>query len=268
MNGPASLRNPITPWENELWTPEPLFAGKTVVCIASGPSLTQAICDRISRAQLAGKCKVIVVNSSCTLAPWADVLFFTDSGWYDARKELVRDWPGLVVTMSRQAKRELDTPELVAARLARAGGAQATPSANGAKGHRILRVKGCGDPAAPPRVRVADGVLPKVPGFPKPGSPEIQQGRTSGHTAVSLAVAFGGCRVPLVGYDMRIVNGREHHHDEYKGPRDLSLYGNEFVKAFNGWHEAAQASGVEIVNCTPGSAITEFPFADLDQVLA
>lgn len=252
MNAPADLRNPITPWENVLWTPELLFRGETVVCIASGPSLTPEICAAVRQAQLAGRCKVIVVNSSCVLAPWADVLFFTDSGWYDARKELVRDWPGLVVTMSRQAARELNAPGM--------------PLKDGRS--RVLRVKGCGDPDAPPRVRVAPGVLPKVPGFPDLGSPEIQQGRSSGHTAVSLAIAMGGVRILMVGYDMQVVNGREHHHSEYKGPRDLDIYRNEFQRAFRGWNEAALASGVEILNCTPGSAVTEFPFADLQEALA
>lgn len=243
----AALDNPIKPWENVFWTPEPLFAGQTVVCIASGPSLTQGICERVREAQLAGKCKVIVVNSSCVLAPWADVLFFTDSGWYDARKELVRDWPGLVVSMSKQAKRELDSPDLLTKR----GGT-----------HRVLRVRGVGDPSWPPRLPG----MPKRLGFPAPGG-ELHQGRSSGHTAVSLAIATGANRVLLVGYDMQVVNGREHHHNEYRGPRDLDIYKNEFVSAFNGWDEAARNSGVEILNCTHGSAVTEFPFADLDDVL-
>jgi hypothetical protein len=35
------------------------------------------------------------------------VLFFTDSGWYEPRRELVANWAGLVISMSRTAKREL-----------------------------------------------------------------------------------------------------------------------------------------------------------------
>jgi hypothetical protein len=240
----AALENPIKPWENVIWTPEPLFKSETVFCVASGPSLTQEIADKLK-----GR-RVIVVNSSCHFAPWADVLYFTDSGWYDTHKGIVRDWPGLVVSMSRQAKRELDDPAV---------NTNSTP--------RVLRVKGYGDPSFPPRVRPPDGSLPKVPGFPPLGSPEIQQGRNSGNTAVSLAIALGAARVCLIGYDCRVVNGREHCHNDYKGPRDLSLYENEFQKAFNGWNEAALASCVEILNCTHGSAITEFPFADLDEVL-
>lgn len=210
----------------EYWTPEPLFAGETVFCVASGPSLTQETCDR-----LRGR-RVIVVNSSWRLAPWADVLFFTDSGWFEANRAVVTAWEGLVVSMSRTAKREL--PD------------------------KVKRVRGFGQPTFPPRR------------FPPLGDPHILQGRSSGHTAIALAIGLGASRVAMVGYDMRLVNGREHfHHDEriYQAPRDLTLYENEFVPGFKGWQAASQVSGVEIVNCTPGSAVTEFPFADLDQLV-
>lgn len=215
MNAPC-------PWENEYWTPEPLFAGQTVFCLASGPSLTQAIVDKIKGRP------TIVVNSSCMLAPWADVLFFTDSGWYEPRRDLVKNWRGRVVTMSRAAKRELP--------------------------NKVLRVQGQGDPAFPPK-------------FPRHGAPVIQQGRTSGHTAISLAIACGAWGVVMVAYDMRVVDGREHHHNEYTGPRDLEQYARELVPAFAGWKQAARDIGVTIVNATPGSAVTEFPFVELDEVL-
>jgi hypothetical protein len=217
MNAPASR-------EFEYWTPEPIFRGETVFCLASGPSLTQEIADRLK-----GR-RVIVVNSSCVLAPWADVLYFTDSGWYEPRRETVANWPGLVVSMSRTAKREL--PD------------------------KVKRVKGEGDPAFP------------VTYFPPMGSPFIRQGRSSGHTAVAVAIALGAARVVLLGYDMRVVDGREHCHSEYTGERDLEQYAREFVPAFEGWNVAAALAGVEILNCTPGSAVTEFPFADLDDVLS
>lgn len=208
--------------EFEYWSPEPIWKGETVFCLASGPSLTQAVAERVR-----GR-KTIAVNSSCLLAPWADVLYFTDSGWYEQHRDLVRDWPGLVVSMSRTAKREL--PD------------------------KVKRVKGRGDPTLPPK-------------FPPLGSPDIQQGRSSGHTAASLAISLGAACVPLLGYDMRLVDGREHFHSEYSGPRDLNLYANEFVPGFRGWNAAALRAGVRILNCTPGSAVLEFPFADLNEVL-
>lgn len=215
--------------ELEYWTPEPIFKGKTVFCVASGPSLTHEIADRLVGHH------VLVVNSSWRFVPYADVLYFTDSSWYEQRRAIVAKFPGLVVSMSRTAKREL--PD------------------------KVRRVKGEGDPAFP------------IASFPRPGSPVIRQGRSSGHTAVSLLVALGAARVPLIAFDMRVVSGpdgqvREHCHGEYKGPRDLGIYASEFAPGFAGWNAAALAAGTEIVNCTPGSAVTEFPFADLDTVLA
>lgn len=271
MNAP--LRNPIVPWENELWTPEVLFENETVFCLASGPSLTQAVADKVRGH------RTIAVNSSVYLAPWADVLYFTDSGWFEAgrdpamggrhgddrwpRREFIEQFPGLVVCMSRAAKRVLPK--------------------------KVKRIKGRGQPTDNP------------PTFPALGSPEIHGGRTSGHTAVSLAIAMGAARVVLLGYDMRLIpNGgpftdppsgskeerdilaksshprhyeiraryKEHHHSEYiANPRDLFIYETDFIPAFRGWHAAARSVGVDILNATAGSALTEFPFADLDEVL-
>lgn len=212
--------------EFEYWTPSPIFMGQTVFCLASGPSLTPGVVDKVK-----GR-RCIVVNSSCMLAPWADVLFFTDGSWYEPRRALVATWPGLVISMCRTAKREL--PD------------------------KVRRVQGIGDPTLPGGT------------FPPLGAPHIRQGRSSGHTAVALAVALGASKVPLLGYDMRLVADREHHHNEYQdqGPRDLDQYARDFVPAFNGWKDDALKVGVEIINCTPGSAVKEFPFADLDAVLS
>lgn len=207
--------------ELEYWSPEPIFRGETIFCLASGPSLTADICERVR-----GRC-AIAVNSSAVLAPWAAVLFFTDSGWYEPRRELVANWEGLVISMSRTAKREL--PD------------------------KVKRVQGQGDPQL-------------LPGFSR-GPHVIQQGRSSGHTAVSLAIALGAARVVLLGYDMKFVEGREHFHQEYKGPRDMDIYAREFIPGFAGWNEAARAVGVEVVNATEGSALMEFPLADLDSIL-
>ncbi|MCK1676635.1 hypothetical protein [Bradyrhizobium sp. 150] len=207
--------------ELEYWSPEPLFKGETIFCLASGPSLTAEICQRVR-----GR-RAIAVNSSAVLAPWADVLFFTDSGWYEPRRDLVANWAGLVISMSRTAKREL--PD------------------------KVRRVQGEGDPQA-------------LPGFSR-GPHVIQQGRSSGHTGVSLAIALGAARVVLLGYDMRFVGGREHCHDEYKRPRDVEIYQREFVPGFAGWDEAARAVGVEVVNATEGSALKEFRFASLNDIL-
>lgn len=67
------------------------WRGRTVVCIASGPSLTQADCDAVHAAGL----PTIVVNTSFKLAPWADVLFAMDAGWWqEYGREVVASFAG------------------------------------------------------------------------------------------------------------------------------------------------------------------------------
>src|SRR5690606_31804259 len=112
-------------------------------------------------------------------------------------KEMVASWPGLVVSMSRIAKREM--PD------------------------KVRRVRGAW-----------------MPEFPPPGSTPIRQGRSSGHTAIGLAIAMGAARVVLLGYDMRLVDGREHHHSDYAGqPRNTDIYRSEFLPSFDGWNRTA-----------------------------
>lgn len=263
MNEPINLGNPITEWEKPIWAPEPLFKGETVFCVACGPSLTPEIAEKLK-----GR-RIIAVNNAVNVFPDADVLFFTDAGWFEAsnqderrtpylcgkpgndvwpRRQLVEAFKGLVISFAPVAKRVLDDPS------------NPYPMA---RKPRVMRIKACGAPTAQPKKPNATGY---VPGFPAP-APEIWGGRSSGHTAVSLAIAMGAARVVLIAYDMRLVESREHFHADYRGGRDLTIYEKEFVPGFTGWNEAAKANGVEILNCTPGSAITEFPFADLDQVL-
>lgn len=208
--------------EFDYWTPMRLFAGATVACLASGPSLTAEAVAKV------GRIPSIAINSSCLLAPSADVLFFTDSSWYEQHRDLVTAWPSLVISMSRTAKREL--PD------------------------KVKRIEGRGDPMAPPD-------------FCRAG---VQQGRSSGHTAIALAIALGARRVILLGYDMRVVDGREHCHGDYgdQTARDLDQYARDFVPAFAGWDAAARRAGVEILNATPGSALTEFRSVEIDRVLA
>ncbi|MDH5244817.1 MAG: hypothetical protein OEW98_00075 [Betaproteobacteria bacterium] len=54
-----------------------LWPGETVVCVATGPSLTAADVDYCR-----GKARVIVVNDAYRLAPWADALYACDVKWW------------------------------------------------------------------------------------------------------------------------------------------------------------------------------------------
>lgn len=54
-----------------------LWAGETVVCLATGPSLTV---DDVNYVR--DKAKVIAINNAYQLAPWADVLYACDAKWW------------------------------------------------------------------------------------------------------------------------------------------------------------------------------------------
>jgi hypothetical protein len=97
--------------------------------------------------------------------------------------------------------------------------------------------------------------------FAAVGHPAIRYGVSSGHAAVSLAIAMGAKEIELHGFDGRVVQDRSHWHADYEEPR-REVY-TTFVRGWHGWNAAALARGCRIVNSTPGSAITEFPFLEM-----
>lgn len=56
----------------------PNWSGRTVVCIASGPSLTPEDCALVRESS----CPTIVTNTTFRACPWADALFAYDQSWW------------------------------------------------------------------------------------------------------------------------------------------------------------------------------------------
>ncbi len=54
-----------------------LWPGETAVLLGCGPSLTREDVESVR-----GKARVIAINTSHELAPWADVLYSSDLGWW------------------------------------------------------------------------------------------------------------------------------------------------------------------------------------------
>jgi hypothetical protein len=73
----------------------------TVVCIASGPSLTAEDVEKVRAAEH----PVIVTNTTFRLAPWADVLFGMDSKWWkEYHKEVDSVFTGRKLSTSHASK--------------------------------------------------------------------------------------------------------------------------------------------------------------------
>lgn len=68
------------------WAAPRMWPGETVVCLGGGPSLTQAQADFVHGVWRAGRARVIAINDSYRLAPWADALYACDARWWDWHK--------------------------------------------------------------------------------------------------------------------------------------------------------------------------------------
>lgn len=65
-------------------------AGAVFVVIASGPSLTAEDCEQVRAWRARGGGKVVAINTSWRLAPWADVIYACDAKWWDENIDAVR----------------------------------------------------------------------------------------------------------------------------------------------------------------------------------
>lgn len=94
----------------------------------------------------------------------------------------------------------------------------------------------------------------------------LRHGRNSGYQAINLAVHLGAARILLLGYDMKAdPTGKTHWFGEHPD-RAVSPY-HMFVQAFNGLQEELTALGIEIVNCSRWTALTQFQRLPIERVL-
>lgn len=92
--------------------------------------------------------------------------------------------------------------------------------------------------------------------------PEAVSGTNSGLLGLMVAVRMGAKRVLLLGLDLRGDHFFGRHPEPLKNPDDHRFA--VFCRQF----EAYRPRGVEILNCTPGSALDVYPRADLADCLA
>jgi len=113
-------------------------------------------------------------------------------------------------------------------------------------------------------LRLVNGIYSK--GFSLKNS-TIHYGSNSGFQATNLAILFGATLIALVGFDMKIVGGKQHFFGAHPAPLNRVTAFGRFIEAFK---IAAKhmPPGVQIVNCTPDSALTCFPYRDLKEVLS
>lgn len=197
------------------WTPLRMFEGRTVAVLASGPSMSQAVADRVKHLPR------IAVNTTYELARDADIVYACDRGWWARHPDALK-CNGIKLAC-----------EPIAGHL---------PS-----------------PAFPDDVFVLRNG--GVRGFhPVPGY--VNTLNNSGGQAIQVAIHAGAARVILLGFDMR---GRHWHGDEAGSNFNEGTHPVWLLRMAG--LARTLPDGVEVINCTPGSALTCFPRADLDDVL-
>lgn len=83
----SAVLSPASTLAPDLWPAWLRWPGATAVCIGSGPSLTKEDVDACR-----GRARVIVVNSTFRLAPWADVCYTNDDDWLELHLGELRDY--------------------------------------------------------------------------------------------------------------------------------------------------------------------------------
>lgn len=90
----------------------------------------------------------------------------------------------------------------------------------------------------------------------------------SGTQAVNLAYLWGYKRIILLGFDMKEgPGGEKHHHPDHPHPCVQAMTFDEWLKKWVKVAHDLKATGIEVINCTPGSALKLFPMKDWKEVL-
>jgi len=98
-----------------------------------------------------------------------------------------------------------------------------------------------------------------------PAPDAVRTGSNSGFQATHIAMHAGARRILLCGFDM---SGSHWHGRHVDGLRETQqAHYSKFIKRFHSIVGPAKAIGVDIVNCTPGSALKAFRFGSLEDEL-
>ncbi|HWI12242.1 MAG TPA: hypothetical protein VNU48_12990 [Burkholderiaceae bacterium] len=236
-SGHARFDDGTTPaWDGIRWP------GATVVILASGPSLTVEQCEQVqvwcksaggaggAGAEQMRRC--IAINTTFRRAPWADVLYACDAPWWRAADDETKrhGFRSHCEEAAAVFRGELWTQDDAARREFRINWVESQRAAG----------------------------LGKRPGL-------IHQGGNGGYQAMNLAYHAGAKRLILLGFDMH----GTHWHGKYENgltntPKHLFQV---WIDNFAALARDLTAESVEVVNCSPGSALKCFPAMDLAEAL-
>jgi hypothetical protein len=199
--------------------------------IATGPSLTEGDAEKAWQAAQESGGRVIVVNDNYRLLPDADICYACDKGWWKVHLERVKQ--------SFNGEKWMQYHDDGIKRYADENGITAVEGKSGS---------GLGD------------------GF-------IRHGSNSGHQAICLAHHlfaenyFGdsgnSLRIILLGFDMGKSGGKTHWFGDHP-PGLTNGDCAKFVPQFDQLAKDLSAKGVEVLNCSRKTRLTQFTRGTID----
>lgn len=90
--------------------------------------------------------------------------------------------------------------------------------------------------------------------------------KSSGASAINFAYHLGVKRIILLGFDMKRVNKIPNWHSDHPAEATKEPY-DAFLRAFPHIKKDLDKLGVEVINCTEGSAVQQFEIMKLEDYL-
>lgn len=204
------------------------WTGETCIILAGGPSLKGT-----DVPALRGKARVIAINDSWQLAPWADVCYFGDAPW----------WQQQQAHNPRSIDGGLSFHDMIYQ-------ANWVTIANFSEHPQVKCLWSTGQSG-----------LEKNPAA-------LRNGSNSGYATINLAYHYGAAKIILLGYDMQCQGNVTHWHN---GPRAsapmFTVLLNSFLHHFETLVDPLEAAGVEVINATPDSALRCWRYLPLEDAL-
>ena len=95
----------------------------------------------------------------------------------------------------------------------------------------------------------------------------LHTGSNSGYQACNLAFLLGAARIVLLGFDMRMIDGRHHWHGGHPTQAAGDVYEKVMIPHFRDLIDPFSLHGCVVVNATPGSALECFLATTLEEEL-
>ena len=222
----------------------PAWKGKTAVLIGGGPSLTMEQVELVRAEREAGRVRVVAINDSCLIAPWADVLYAADAHWHKTHLAGVAK-PKLGLSASDVAQRFAAFAGQKCSIENQLGGIEDDAT------HVLRNLHG---------KNTHSKGLSRDPKF-------LVTGRHSGYQALNLAILAGADPILLLGYDGKPnKDGVTHWHGGHREPGAAGVW-QSIQRSWTEGQAAIRATGVRVVNCSHGTYINTFEKASLEEAL-